>query len=78
MISFIYWRKAEAVKKYLKNGGLNKILIIDGDGEIREGSFRNGMFECDSEGEAWAWSAMEPQPKYFAFKPKAIKFWWDK
>lgn len=80
MISIIIWRKADKISRYIDKNGIlhHKILIIDSDGEIREGSYNKGMFECDSEGEAWEWQPMEPQPKYFAFKPSPFKFWWNK
>lgn len=80
MISVILWRKAETIGKHLNKKGFleKKILVLDGDGEIRGASYEKGAFYCDSEGEAWIYSSMEPQPKYFAFKPKPIKLWWNK
>lgn len=80
MISLIYWRKASDIGKHLYKSGGHSIIVMEADGDIREAHFDTDkqLFFCLSDGDANEFYPMEPQPKYWAFKPKPIKFWWNK
>lgn len=73
LITILWWKDVKSVHKYLdKNGQLSPALVLQADGDIREAWFDSdkGLFFCESDGSAYEFDPMNPQPIKFAFKPR--------
>lgn len=72
-IAIIRWINVSELSRHLDQRGylIGDILVLEADGDIREAHYDKDKkaFICSSNGDAYEFIPMDPQPIKFAFKP---------